>query len=325
MGLRRYKLILVTGSSGFVAGSFIDKFSNSESILGVDLRKRENLSKEIICDLTLENSLEVLPKDGEISAILHSAAIISPKECELRPYLAMRTNLLGTLNMLEFARKNDVARFVYISSGGVYQNSKPSDDVTEEWPLNLNGIYSISKISSEDLVRYYSKQYSIDCISLRITAPYGPHMVPKQDIHIPDALNRHTLIFALKCINNENIFMPVGGDHTINYTYIEDITQGIYKSIHSKIKGYECFNITSGFNYTIRELGEAIKSLCPQIDVKIGPGNLLNSYDTKDPLNSKLHIQQGKFNISKAKKLLGYEPQYNLKRGMQDLIKYLKA
>lgn len=318
-------MILVTGSSGFVGSRFIDNFNNSEKFFGIDLKRSGKLAKEIVCDITSENFLEVFPKNENIGAILHSAAVISPKQCELSPYKSMRTNLLGTLNMLELARKNDIAHFVYISSGGVYQNSNPSDDVTEEWPLNFNGIYSLSKISSENLVRYYSKEYSIDCVSLRITAPYGPGMVPKGDIQIPDALNRHTLMFAIKCINNKDIFMPIGGDHTINYTYIDDITQGIYKSIHSKIKGYEYFNITDGTNYTVTELGEAVKLLCPQIDVKIGSGNMLNLDDLADPLNSKLKIQQGKFNISKAKKLLGYEPKFNLESGMQGLIEYLKG
>ncbi len=227
--------------------------------------------------------------------------------------------------MLELARKLDVPKFVFISSGGIYGSTEKDVVIDENRVLVPKGIYSTTKINSEYAIREYCNSYSINAVSLRITAPYGPRMNGSlYPFQIPDSLHRHTLIFAIKCAKSNDIIMPVGGDHRVNYTYIDDIAEAVKLSIDSPITGFEEFNIAGGKNYSIRELGSAVSELCPNIKVNIGSGDLTKGFDESDPALSTLHINQGIFDISKAKKLLGFGPRFSIKDGMESLIKFIK-
>lgn len=322
------RLIVVTGALGFIGNRVIQKVGKEEEILGIDIKRGTSSGNVNYVSVDLTNPDNFSPLYGleKPDSIVHCAAIISPVKCQENPYLAFQTNIMGTLNTLEYARKKDVTKFVYVSTGGIYKNSDPKDIVTEDWPIDAKGIYSISKVAAESTVKDFSQNYGIDAVAIRITAPYGPGMYNlSEKAQIPDALHRHTLIFALKCIRNENIVMPFGGDHTVNYTYVDDIVQGIELSLRTKLKGFEPFNIAGGKNYKIQELGEVTEKLCPNIKVNIGGGDLISSEEKKDPMLSRLSIKQGLFDNSKAKRLLGYAPKYSLEDGMGNLIRDLKS
>ncbi|MEM0158980.1 MAG: NAD(P)-dependent oxidoreductase [Thermoplasmataceae archaeon] len=317
--------ILVTGSSGFIGGS-ICRYLGPREIIGLDLVRGENrLHREVISDIASEKFIDNFKPEGSIDAVVHTVAYISSAFCQQNPLAAFRVNFGGTLNMLEIARKLDIKRFIYISSGGVYGTSGPNETITESRAPAPDGIYSTTKVSSELAIMEYCKSYSINGIALRITAPYGPGMNgSKYPFNIPDSLHRHTLLFAIRCVHSQDIDMPVGGDHTVNYTYVDDIAEAARLSLTSSVGGFEVFNIAGGKNYTIRELGEAVASLCPSISVSIGPGDLLKGLDPSDPMLSRLHIKQGLFDISKARRMLGFVPKYDLREGMKRLIEYVK-
>ena len=316
-------MILVTGVSGFIGGRFAQLTLKDEEIIGIDLNEFYNY-KGISCksiDIRSPESIESIEKEYGITSIVHCAAIISPSRCQSEPRLAYETNIVGTLNMLDFARRRDIRKFIYISSAGIYKNSEPEDIVTEDWPVAPTDIYNISKVASESTVSYFTSTYGFDAIALRITAPYGPDMYNGySDLVVTDSLNRHTLIFADKCSKSQDIIMPFGGDHTINYTYVDDIASAIRQAIKAKLTRFEVFNITSGKNYKISDLGKAIKEICPEIEVRIGPGNLLQSNEEREPMLTRLSIQKGVFDISKANKLIGYSPKFELLDGMKGLI-----
>ncbi len=317
-------MIVVTGVKGFVGGRIAQLYTDQGGLVGIDIQKsgdKKNLKEYLKIDLSSDEAVDKLKDIGDADAIVHCAAIISPEKCQQDPRLAYRTNIMGTLNMLEYARLRDIRKFVYISSGGIYENSESTDVITENWPIVTRGIYSISKIAAENTVEDYSKNYGIDAVGFRITAPYGPGMFnPKVQKIIPDALHRHTLLFALHCATGKAIIMKAGGDHTVNYTYIDDIVKAVKLALIKKIGRFEPFNIAGGMNYRITELGDAVKRICPELKVDIGKGDLLHSTEKQDPMNSMLPIKQGLFDISKAGRILGYKPDYGLVDGMRNLI-----
>ncbi len=319
-------MILVTGSNGFIGGNVVRRLGKEESIAAVDIKpgpEGQNV-RSISCDLTSSDAVKDLTS-LEFDKMVHSAAIISPKLCQEQPKLAYMTNLIGTLNMLEAARKKDVKRFVYISTGGIYRNSGPEDTISEDWPAEPRGFYSISKLTAEKTISEFSKDYGLNAVALRITAPYGRGMIkPGSSIGIPDALHRHTLLFAVRALNNEDIVMPYGGDHTVNYTYVEDIVDGVVCALEAATKGFEPFNLTSGKLFTIRELAEAFGRVNGSISVDIGPGDLTAVDRTGNPLLAPLAIKQGRFDISKAGKMLGYNPSHSIDEGAEDLVRFLR-
>src|SRR5579875_479552 len=319
-------MILVTGSSGFIGHAIAERLENQD-ITGIDLLHSESPRyREIIGDITDRNFLGKLEPLSDLRAIVHTVALISSAYCQQNPYDAFRVNLTGTLNMLELARRYDVPKFVYISSGGIYGTTDPDAVIDEKRLPDPRGIYSTTKVCSELAVKEYCESYSLNAASLRITAPYSPRMNgSRYPFQIPDSLHRHTLIFAIKCALSQDIIMPVGGDHTVNYTYVGDIAEGVALSMKASFRGFEAFNIAGGKNYSISELGQAVKELCPKIKVSIGPGDLTKGYDENDPMLSKLHIRQGLFDTSKASRMLGFRPSYSLKSGMKELISYIRS
>jgi UDP-glucose 4-epimerase len=319
-------MILITGSSGFIGGAIAEKLQN-KGFIGLDLNPSRSFKyQEIKADIADRTSFEKLMPFGKIDSIVHTVSLISSAYCQSHPDEAFRVNVMGTLNLLEFARKHDISRFVYISSGGIYGTTDPDAIVDEKQPPNPKGIYSTTKVSSELAVKEYCESYSINAASLRITAPYGPRMNGSNyPFQIPDSLHRHTLIFAIKCALSQEIIMPVGGEHTINYTYMGDIANAVVLYLESSLTGFEVFNIAGGKNYKISELGEAVKEICPELKVSIGSGDLTKGYDENDPMLSKLHIKQGLFDISKAGRMLGFKPEYSLKDGIMELISYIHS
>lgn len=319
-------MILVTGSSGFIGGNLVSDHVGKESIVAVDIVKSNLPPKvtQVTADLTQKDSIEAL-YSHEFDKIVHAAAIISPQKCQEEPHMALSVNVTGTMNMLELARRKDVKKFVYISTGGIYKNSNPCDFVTENWEKEPKGFYAISKVASESMVSEYASTYGFQAAAIRITAPYGEGMVkPGTRLEIPDALHRHTVLFASRFIRKMDLVMPYGGDHTVNYTYVGDIVHGINAALKTDFEGFEPFNITSGHTYSIRELAEAFKKIDPSINVDIGPGDLTRSTNYTDPLLAPLKIKQGRIDISKAKRMLGFTPKYTLKDALTRLVVYMK-
>jgi nucleoside-diphosphate-sugar epimerase len=320
--------MLVTGSKGFIGNRFVEMTKDSTNIVSTDMLPRNGSEKTtyLSADLSSPNTYDVFRnKIEDLDTIVHCAAIKSPEECWKDPLRAYEVNIIGTLNLLKYARRKDIKKFIYVSTGGIYKNSGPDETVTEEWPIEPKGIYAISKVAAENTVREFSINYGIDAAAIRITAPYGPGMFKiTPNAKIPDALHRHTLIFALKCVRKENIIMPFGGEHTVNYTYVDDIVSVMQLASKTKLGGFEAFNATDGKNYRISEVADSVRAICPEIEVKVGNGNLLKSKE-EDPMLSALGIIQGLFNISKASRLLGYSPKFTIREGMKNLISDLRG
>jgi UDP-glucose 4-epimerase len=220
--------------------------------------------------------------------------------------------------MLEVARHKDVGKFVYVSSAGVYSPVQDPDvTIDENYPVGPKGMYSVTKYTSELLVKEFAEDYGVPAHSVRITAPYGPGMRDKE------GLAAHTLLLAERIVRGTPINMPYGGDHTVNYTFVKDVAKGIHLATKSNIRNYEVFNVAGGKNYKISELAEACRQISPSSDITVGGGTLVNSKST-DELLKPLPQVQARWDIAKAKKKLNYEPSYDLKRGMTELIAHLR-
>lgn len=309
-------MILLTGSEGFI-GREVRKFFDSDDLLRIDITKKDD--KDVLnffdIDITLEEDLAKI-SSYSIDTIIHNAAIPDINFCAKHPNLCYRTNFVGTLNLLEFARKSSVKNFVYVSSGAVYtpfQNSK--DVITEDAPANPRGFYSYTKYLSEQAVKNYSEEFGISATSLRVTAPYGP------EITLRDTPAIHTLIFGELITEKKPILMKYGGDHTVNYTFVEDTAEIISLAAGKRLAKYEVFNAAEGNLYTIRKLGEVCKELSPKSTVEIGKGTLVDSKSSEEILKP-LRFLQGLRDISKAKNLLNFTPKFDLMRGMKVMIRH---
>ncbi len=190
-------------------------------------------------------------------------------------------------------------RFVYTSSSTVYGDFK-YDPADEEHPKTPKGVYAGVKLAGEFITCSFCKQFNIPYVIVRPQAVYGPTDTNRRviQIFIEDAMARKEIIVK---------------DPTtaVDFTYAEDTANGFFLAATKKEAQNEIFNISFGKGRTLGELSEIIKKNFPNVKIKIGEA---------DPALPR----RGGLDVSKAKKLLGYEPKYPLEKGVEEYIRYYK-
>ena len=209
-------------------------------------------------------------------------------------------NSLRTLeNTLDFARVKK-KHVIYLSSSMVYGDFD-GKDVNEETNCKPIGIYGTLKLSGELIVKAYSNVFDLPYTIIRPSALYGERCVSR----------RVGQIFIENAIQNLDININGSGDEKLDFTYIDDLVQGIYKSCINENSKNETFNITYGNSRKLSELADLVKSEFPNVKI---------NYVGRD----KFMPERGTLNINKAKKLIDYSPQYKLDDGYIKYIQWYK-
>ena len=299
------KNILVTGGAGFI-GSHLVRSLLSEEVWNVSVvdnfndfyspeYKRENvrhflenpnfqLYESDICD---DEALKEVFSKGNFDAIVHLAARAGVRPSLEQPKLYAETNINGTLNLLDLAKEFGVKQFVFGSSSSVY-GARCDVPFSEEDKISQPiSPYAATKIAGEMLCHTYSHLYDIRTVCLRFFTVYGACQRPDLAIHK----------FARLISNDQPI--PVFGDGTTrrDYTYIDDIIQGVCGAI-----GYE------DSNHAIFNLGESqtveLQELITLLEENLGKKAIID----RKPMQPG-DVPQTFADISKAKKFLDYDPQ----------------
>ncbi|MFA6988802.1 MAG: GDP-mannose 4,6-dehydratase [Candidatus Gastranaerophilaceae bacterium] len=310
--------VLITGGAGFIGSHLIDKLINQYKIICIDnfsdyyspaIKKRNiqhNLNNENFClynaDITDKEALNKIFQDNKIDVIVHIAAMAGVRNSIINPELYANVNVNGTLNLLEFARINKINKFVFASSSSVYAN-QGNGPFNEEMNVNRPiSPYAATKMAGEQICYTYSHLYDIQINCLRFFTVYGPRQRPDLAIH-----KFSKLIY-------ENKPIPVYGDGSTkrDYTYIEDIIDGVIRAIAYDKTRFEIFN-----------LGE---SQTVQLDYLI---SILEKYLDQKAIIDRLSMQPGDMentyaDISKAKSILGYNPTTNIESGLKIFIDWFK-
>ena len=218
------------------------------------------------------------------------------------PQLYTETNINGTVNLLELARQHDIKQFVFGSSSSVYGiNAKVpfSEDDPIRQPISP---YAATKGAGELLCHTYSHLYGLRCVCLRFFTVYGPRQRPDLAIHK----------FAKLISQGKPI--PVFGDGTTrrDYTYIDDIIDGVVAAIDYDKSDYEVFNL--GESRTV-ELRELISLLEKELDTHA-------IIDRQPPQPG--DVPQTFADISKARELLGYNPQTQIEEGLHRFVEWFR-
>ena len=235
---------------------------------------------------------ELIP--GEVDVIINMAAKAGVRPSIDNPLGYLQTNIIGLQQMLDFAKEKKIKQFVFASSSSVY-------GVNDHYPWKENeqllpvSPYAMSKLSGEMLGHVYSKLFGIRFIALRLFTVYGPSQRPDLAIHK----------FIKAMLKNEPITMYGDGNTSRDYTYVDDIVNGIIAAIHYHQSNFEIINL--GNNYTV-----SLKELIHTIEDVTGKKALIKQYPDQPGDVSKTFAD-----ITKAKELLGYHPQTKLKDGIK--------
>ena len=320
--------VLITGGLGLIGSHIAKKFSkftNVKNIICLDNYGRyTNPYKKKITDYRdLRQSLigkKLIIERGDIKYdsiifkvilkykpkyIFHLASLPLAKIDNLNSEEALEGTVVSTakiieaINIINRIDNYKPTRFVYASSSMVYGDFLDKK-VSETHQTKPKEIYGSAKLAGEVITRGLCKFYSINYSIIRPSAVYGP----------TDMNNRVSQIFLDNAMRNINLNI-MGKDEKLDFTYIEDIVEGFYKAA-TKQKGInQTFNITFGNSRKLIDYAIEVKKYFPKIEYKI------YKRDSFRPI-------RGTLSISKAKKLLGYKPKYNLEKGIKEYKRFKK-
>jgi UDP-glucuronate 4-epimerase len=305
--------ILVTGGAGFIGSHLVEKLlADGHSVAILDdfndfydpQIKRANIAavekKIVVHDVDLRDGAKVADLFGKekFDAIFHLAARAGVRPSIQQPQLYYDTNVAGTLHLLEAARANGVARFIFASSSSVYGAAKGVPFSEDEHLIQTLSPYAATKIAGEFLCSTYSHLYKMRIVGLRYFTVYGARQRPDLAIHQ----------FTRKIHAGEPIDQFGDGTTRRDYTYIDDIIQGTMAALKYDGAMFDIFNL--GESDTIQ-----LKDLITAIEKALG----------KKAKISRLPEQPGDMpltcaDISKARKLLGYNPKTKFEDGLPKFV-----
>ena len=308
---------LVTGGAGFIGSNLCEAILN----MGYRVRCLDDLSTgfQSNVDMFLDNpNYEFLKGDIKdmdtcmvacegVGYVLNQAAWGSvPRSIEM-PLFYCANNIQGTLNMLEAARQKGVKKFVYASSSSVY-GDEPNLPKTEGREGNLLSPYALTKRCDEEWAKQYTKHYGLDTYGLRYFNVFGRRQNPD------GAYAAVIPKFIKMLMNGQTPTINGDGKQSRDFTYIENVIEANLKAcLASSEAAGEAFNIAyGGREYLIDIYWLLTKELGVDVEPIFGP-------------DRKGDIKHSNADISKAKALLGYDPEWSFQRGIKDAIEWYKA
>lgn len=311
------KSALVTGGAGFIgshlvdcllAGGWrvtvIDNFDDFYDPAAKQVNIREHL-KNINYVLVREDIRDVGSMlrclSGRYNVVVHLAAKAGVRQSIEDPVLCQEVNVVGTQNMLELARRLQIKQFVFASSSSVYGSNSNVPWREDDCGLLPISPYAASKVSGELLGHVYSHLYGIRFIALRLFTVYGPRQRPDLAIHK----------FARLMLAGKTI--PVYGDGKVrrDFTYIDDTVKGIREAMNYTGSMYEAVNLGAGHSVELMQVVNLLESLL-QVKAKI-------EYHPSSPGD----VPQTLADISKARRILGYEPEVSFEDGLRRFCTWL--
>lgn len=313
------KNVLITGGAGFIGSQLVssflaernwkvcvlDDFNNSYS----PVLKYHNLApfaKDPLMslfggDIASEDVIEGLFEDREFDCIVH----LADKRYEENPRTGRTfeaTNIQGTLNLLNAAKKNKVESFIFGSSAEVYGKKHPSP-LCETLPIEENDSpFALTKSIGESLCFSYTQLYEMRCVCLRFFDVYGPRQDP------------HSLLFWLaRAIETEKpISLSFSSDSLFDYAFISDIVSGIRSSVDYDQSPFEIINLGSGKCVSVRRM---IELLAENFEI---PARFRNALL---PCEKGITIQA---EIEKARRLLKWNPKVSIEDGIRIFVDWFK-
>jgi UDP-glucuronate 4-epimerase len=307
--------ILVTGGAGFIGSHLVESLLEDGNTVSVvddfndfydPLIKRRNL-QPFVSDIRLHsvdirdrNAIESAVAAEKPDTIVHLAARAGVRPSIVHPGLYIETNITGTFHLLEAAKASGVERFIFGSSSSVYGASRTTPFREDHVLTQTLSSYAATKVAGEHLCSNYSYLYGIRAICLRFFTVYGPRQRPDLAIH-----KFTNLIYRGRPID-------VYGDGTArrDFTYIDDIIQGVLASIGYLGAHFDVFNL--GENETIE-----LRQVIGEIESALGRSCSINYLP---PVVG--DMPETCADISKARRLLGYAPSTHIHSGVRKFVEW---
>ncbi len=303
--------ILVTGGLGLIGHNIVNKLESlGHEITIVDNKTNYGIipadelnylmnerikkikTKDIFnADITDYHALDEIITDDKPEIIIHLASFPRQKVVNINPRAGSRTMSEGLINLLELAKKYQVRRFVYISSSMVYGDF--TDDVTEDAVCKPQGQYGIMKLAGEWLVKDYTRSCNLEHTIIRPSAVYGPL----------DVEDRVISKFILSALRGQTLKVN-GVNETLDFTYVDDVANGIVSATLSENAINKTYNITKSHSRTLKYAAELAVKLAGKGSIEI------KDKDADFP-------SRGSLNIAAARNDFNFDPKVDVEEGFK--------
>jgi len=299
--------VLVTGGAGFMGSHIVDMLieKDYEVVIIDDLSMGKFVNKKAIFykdDIT-KNIDKIFEKEKP-NIVIHTAAQVILRESINNPVKDAITNIIGTINVLESCRKNNVKKIIYTSTGGARVGEPEYLPVDEKHQINPTSPYGISKHTAEHYIWMYNKLYGLDYLIFCFGNVYGPRDDPES--------KRIVSMFTHKLLKGEIPTIFGDGKQTRDFIYVMDLVELIVQSINKKPK-HKLFHLAYGKQVSVNEIFNILKKI---------------SGFKGEPEHMKAikgEVRDICLDTSLAQKELGWKPKHNIEEGLMNTYKITRG
>lgn len=308
--------MLITGGAGFIGSHLCEKYAKEgHTVLCLDNFMSGNLLnvrhlldcrnfKLIKGDIRDFHLLEEVMRDVDV--IFHLAAQIHVDRSYIEPRLTYDINVMGTQNILEIARLYDVKKVIFTSTSEVYGSAQYAP-IDEKHPLNAPHPYGASKIAADRMCHAYIQTYGMNISIVRLFNAFGPR---QRDLGYGGVIS----IFTRRILSNMPPLIYGDGLQTRDYTYIKDVVMAFDLVLNHDAPLTEPVNFGNGSELSILDLANLIIDLC-------GKKGTIEPAHVESRIGE---VQRLIADATRAKKLLGWKPEYNLEKGLAEYVRWYK-
>ena len=302
--------ILVTGGAGFIGSHVADAYiAAGHNVVIIDdlstgTMKNVNPKAKFHKLDVRSNKIKSIFEREKIDVVNHHAAQMDVRRSVEDPAYDASINVLGGLNVLEHCKRFGVKKFIFASTGGAIYGEQDYFPASEDHPVRPLSPYGITKLATEKYLYYYKEVFDVQSVILRYANVYGPRQNPHGEAGV-------VAIFASKMLAGQQPVINGDGKQTRDYVYVKDVVNANVTALG--YKGSDVFNIGMGMetdvNQLFRMLRESSGSRCEEQHGPPKSGEQKRS--VIDP--------------SKARKILGWQPEFSLPQGLKETVEYFKT
>ena len=304
---------LVTGGAGFIGSHLSEELvRRGHSVRVADsliTGKRSNLDHipgvELLEGDLADESFARRAADG-MDYVLHQAAIPSVPRSVKDPITSNRANVDATLNVLVAARDGGARRLVFAGSSSAYGNT-PTLPKHEDMPVNPLSPYALQKVVGEQYLQMFTTLYGLETVSIRYFNVFGPRQDPSSPY------SGVISVFASALLENRPPNIYGDGEQTRDFTYVANVVDGVLRACEAKGASGEVINVATGGRISLNQLFATMR-------------DLIGSTVTPNYVQPRAgDVQDSQADITKAKRILGYEPTVSFEQGLERTVAWYRT